>query len=257
MISPAFSRSQLEATPTTSAFESTHISESTGTVVVAPSDKCGSTLCACPKHMAPADAHAAVGQHANASRLLHSSDELQPSSSDEADVMQTEQLLQQAGRKLPTASAETDGTSMHQQQPSQQQEAMQGQSDSEDDSWTPGQQPSNAEVAYEEEEVWDPTDHTAQYCANCTAPLYGLHCSDCGHSSERDRVLFQCASPRPLDSGAGERGQAPVIVWDDEMLLHEEGKPVPHPERPDRLKAIMGHLTGHGLTGRCQAAVGC
>eukprot|EP00775_Hariotina_reticulata_P008120 gene8120-8314_t len=128
---------------------------------------------------------------------------------------------------------------------------MQEQSDSEDDSWTPGQQQSNAEVAYEQEEMWDPNGRPAQYCANCTAPLYGLQCSDCGHSSELNSALFQCASPRPLCIDTAAPGQGPVIVWDDEMLLHEEGKAVPHPERPDRLRAIMGHLTGHGLTGHC------
>jgi hypothetical protein len=33
------------------------------------------------------------------------------------------------------------------------------------------------------------------------------------------------------------------------MLLHEEGKAVPHPERPDRLRAIMARLVGNGLAG--------
>jgi len=42
-----------------------------------------------------------------------------------------------------------------------------------------------------------------------------------------------------------------VLIWDEEMLLHDEGKAVPHPERPDRLRAIMAQLTRSGLAGMC------
>lgn len=38
-------------------------------------------------------------------------------------------------------------------------------------------------------------------------------------------------------------------VYDERMLLHEEGKRHPHPERPDRLRAIMCRLRASGLAG--------
>jgi hypothetical protein len=145
----------------------------------------------------------------------------------------------------------------HAQQQDQQEQQQQRQSSSEDDSWTPGQpQSSDVHAADadldDDEESWDPNGPPPQYCTNCTARLYQPPtCSDCGHSSEQDGSLFEAISSAESTAGTAAAAAAgrPLIIWDDEMLLHEEGKAVPHPERPDRLRAIMARLVGNGPAG--------
>jgi hypothetical protein len=104
---------------------------------------------------------------------------------------------------------------------------------------------------YEEEEL--------VYCTNCTAALYtSFHCEDCGHSKALDTTLFSCEQQShatgSLALALGREAQPPpqqrpLLIWDEHMLLHDEGKLEPHPERPDRLRAIMAQLTRSGLTG--------
>jgi hypothetical protein len=147
----------------------------------------------------------------------------------------------------------------HAQQQDQQEQQQQRQSSSEDDSWTPGQPQSSGGDVHaadadldDDEESWDPNGPPPQYCTNCTARLYQPPtCSDCGHSSEQDGSLFEAISSAESTAGTAAAAAAgrPLIIWDDEMLLHEEGKAVPHPERPDRLRAIMARLVGNGPAG--------
>lgn len=193
--------------------------------------KCGSTASAGPD-MAPADIQ--QGQHT----IQHVIGPVCPVSQQEQQQQQSQldKHNRQAALQLP----------VEQQQPT----------DSADDSWTPGQPQSsedNAGVADYEEETWDPNGPPPQYCTNCTARLYTQECSDCGHSSEQDGTLFDGSSgisktAAPL-ADPQQQVNKPLIIWDDDMLLHEEGKAVPHPERPDRLRAIMAQLMGNKLTG--------
>lgn len=219
----------------TADYPVTHRSLSTDSGVATDSvaaDRCGSTAGAGPK-MAPADTQ--QGQHT----LQHViSSVLPPSHTQQEQQSQPDKQLQQAPLQLP----------VDQPQPT----------DSADDSWTPGQPQSsedNADVADYGEETWDPTGAPPQYCTNCTARLYTNECSDCGHSSEHDGTLFDSSSgtSSAADVAAHSHHQhsKPLIIWDDDMLLHEEGKAVPHPERPDRLRAIMARLVGNQLTGDC------
>ena len=43
-----------------------------------------------------------------------------------------------------------------------------------------------------------------------------------------------------------------VLCWDERMELHEEGGPSMHPERPDRVRAVMARLQAAQLAGRCR-----
>ena len=43
--------------------------------------------------------------------------------------------------------------------------------------------------------------------------------------------------------------QCTVLAWDERMTLHAEGRHNPHPERPDRLRAVMARLLDSGLAG--------
>lgn len=42
-----------------------------------------------------------------------------------------------------------------------------------------------------------------------------------------------------------------MLAYDERMLLHrdESARGSPHPERPDRIKAVMARLERAGLTG--------
>jgi hypothetical protein len=101
-----------------------------------------------------------------------------------------------------------------------------------------------------DEAAWDPDMPPPVYCTNCTARLYiSDRCSDCGHSNEQDSELLTCSAVSADAAAAGPAGECPLIIWDESMLLHQEGKLEPHPERPDRLRAVMAQLSSNGLTG--------
>jgi histone deacetylase 6 len=101
-----------------------------------------------------------------------------------------------------------------------------------------------------DEAAWDPQMPPPVYCTNCTARLYVVdRCSDCGHSNEHDSELLTCSAVSADTAAAAPAGECPLIIWDESMLLHEEGKHEPHPERPDRLRAVMAQLSSNGLTG--------
>ena len=46
-----------------------------------------------------------------------------------------------------------------------------------------------------------------------------------------------------------QHGQSVALVWDERMEMHEEGKVCPHPERPDRVRAIMSCILASNLAG--------
>ena len=146
-----------------------------------------------------------------------------------------------------------------------------------------------------------------RHCLNCTGPLWGHICMDCGHMMAHDDELFaptlasaaalhrprlqvrsacggernresrtcaavasacarsscQTAKPaHPQHSPCSPRlpallllcqGDAlTVISWDERMELHEESGSSMHPERPDRVRAVMARLQAAELAGRCR-----
>lgn len=123
-----------------------------------------------------------------------------------------------------------------------------------------------------------------RFCTNCTGQMspHEPTCDQCGHDLSDDERLFsghpsQASSSSDLPSlvslpalllnpesshasdeqasashdGSGvQRDSRPVLLWDDRMLLHEEqGGSSPHPERPDRLRAVVSLLLESGLGG--------
>lgn len=114
------------------------------------------------------------------------------------------------------------------------------------------------EGSYEADEQEEEEEEELVYCTNCTAALYtSFQCDDCGHAKAQDTSLFSCEQQHATGSMAlalpphahQQPQQRPLLIWDEHMLLHDEGKVEPHPERPDRLRAIMAQLTRSGLTG--------
>ncbi|GAA0142120.1 histone modifying enzyme [Lithospermum erythrorhizon] len=131
----------------------------------------------------------------------------------------------------------------------------------------------------EEDCDWQPIEKHVEivkwFCVNCTmANLDGLvHCDVCGEHRQSGilrRGFF--ASPYLPDGGACVHesdgiqkykdscfqkfgsDRATLIGFDERMLLHEEVvmKSHPHPERPDRLRAIAASLETAGIfPGKC------
>lgn len=236
MISP--STLVFTTTATDSITHKSYSSDSAAAVHSPAVDKCGRIEGAAIS-MAPAET--SPGQ-----RDIQIALSSQPTSSHD-QLMQHQEQKDLHSNSLQQASAQP--LTVEDQQPT----------DSADGSWDPGQAQSsgeNVDVADYEEETWDPNGPPPQYCTNCTARLYAPECSDCGHSSEHDDSLFGHGSGTAKAEGlpvTQQHQRCPFIIWDDEMLLHEEGKAVPHPERPDRLRAIMSRLVGNGLAGKLRS----
>ena len=83
---------------------------------------------------------------------------------------------------------------------------------------------------------------------------------DCGHCPQKDAQLMSGTLQVPHGCMAGLPGAtstAPrppssartVLVYDERMEQHVEGRHQPHPERPDRIRAVMARLLASGLAG--------
>lgn len=86
----------------------------------------------------------------------------------------------------------------------------------------------------------------ASPCCGLTPVVPALQ--GCSHDALQDGSIFSTASP------SGQREVSPegtVLAYDERMLLHrdESARGSPHPERPDRIKAVMARLERAGLTG--------
>lgn len=100
------------------------------------------------------------------------------------------------------------------------------------------------------------------FCTNCTMPNSedACNCHGCGEHKDygiphqefsQDQISSDSAAVRCQDSSS-ETGTA--VGFDERMLLHSEVemKSHPHPERPDRLRAIAASLASAGLfPGKC------
>jgi hypothetical protein len=72
-------------------------------------------------------------------------------------------------------------------------------------------------------------------------------CEDCGHCPSQDDALF--AAIQMQSSSAARNEQRVALLYDERMELHVEGGASPHPERPDRIRAVMARLLSTGLGG--------
>ncbi|PWA71675.1 histone deacetylase 15 [Artemisia annua] len=137
----------------------------------------------------------------------------------------------------------------------------------------------------EDDSDWDPLEKQLEnhitivkwFCINCTMVNFGdtLYCHICGEHKESGilRHGFLASPLQQADSiqniplkrngeskASSSQTLAPhkltAVGFDDRMLLHYEAekKSVPHPERPDRLRAIAASLATAGIfPGRCHA----
>ncbi|KAL5726033.1 histone deacetylase [Ranunculus cassubicifolius] len=126
----------------------------------------------------------------------------------------------------------------------------------------------------DEDSDWDPSqcDSKRWFCTNCTMVNIDdvLHCDICGEYKD-SKILTQGFFASNIAQEAddtelrtevrdrykvleSEKDSQTAVGFDERMLLHSEVemKSQPHPERPDRLRAIAASLSVAGIfPGRC------
>ncbi len=86
--------------------------------------------------------------------------------------------------------------------------------------------------------------------------LVGCLRQECGHDPEDDDALFSTEQQQQhgpgLFAAVAQEGMSPgttLLAYDERMTLHEEDAASPHPERPDRIRAVIARLLSTGLAG--------
>jgi len=71
---------------------------------------------------------------------------------------------------------------------------------------------------------------------------------DCGHDAVNDDALFSSTpslGEQPARPSPGVTG----LAFDERMTMHAERSSALHPERPDRIRAVIARLQASGLAG--------
>ena len=87
---------------------------------------------------------------------------------------------------------------------------------------------------------------------------------ECGHDPEDDDALFSTERRQQhgpgLQAASAQEGTpsgTTLLAYDERMTLHEEDAASPHPERPDRIRAVIARLLSTGLAGAAPNISGC
>ncbi|XP_066396762.1 histone deacetylase 15 isoform X5 [Miscanthus floridulus] len=112
----------------------------------------------------------------------------------------------------------------------------------------------------EDDSDWEPASRLVEnrwFCFNCTMPIVDeiTHCMNCHELKGSvvdgyDVFKKQIAQTALLSADTEFLPVSTAIGFDERMLLHSEQlevKPNPHPERPDRLRAIAASLAAAGI----------
>ena len=78
------------------------------------------------------------------------------------------------------------------------------------------------------------------YCYTCL--------QDCGHDAVNDEALFS-STPRLGEQPARPSSGVTGLAFDERMTMHAERSSALHPERPDRIRAVIARLQASGLAG--------
>lgn len=102
----------------------------------------------------------------------------------------------------------------------------------------------------------EPVVRPHRYCLNCTGRVLLDQdlCRNCGHLASADAELLLLSSPPPPESDHPGGDGRVALLFDERMELHDEIKKMgcPHPERPDRIRAVVARLLATGLKDRCR-----
>ncbi|KAM0852262.1 hypothetical protein ACQ4PT_051863 [Festuca glaucescens] len=112
----------------------------------------------------------------------------------------------------------------------------------------------------EEDDIdWEPSARLVEnrwFCLNCTVPNMDevTHCQNChelkgSEVAGYDDFKTHIAQTALVSADTASQLVSTAIGFDERMLLHSEIeiKPNPHPERPDRLRAIAASLAAAGI----------
>lgn len=79
---------------------------------------------------------------------------------------------------------------------------------------------------------------------------------DCGHDAINDDALFSSTArlgEQPAQPSSGVTG----LAFDERMTMHAEQSAALHPERPDRIRAVIARLQASGLAGALCPVLTC
>ena len=71
----------------------------------------------------------------------------------------------------------------------------------------------------------------------------------CDWLSEDDPKLFEWGPSQRAPEPSRLQASGTALVFDTRMELHADAKARPHPERPDRIRAVVARLMASGLAG--------
>lgn len=110
--------------------------------------------------------------------------------------------------------------------------------------------PEEVDAGYESSDDMDFMN--ARHCINCTGDLWGDTCTACGYEDGQEMSIFRPQLDTPSQPRSFQANGSTVISFDDRMLLHDEDMLPLHPERADRIRAVMARLHAAQLEGRCR-----
>ena len=90
--------------------------------------------------------------------------------------------------------------------------------------------------------------HHALVAITCTSSPDQLLLQSCQREAADDDGLFAHSLGQLAVPASTARGGV-ALVFDERMQLHAECRPRPHPERPDRIRAVIARLMSSGLAG--------
>jgi hypothetical protein len=89
-------------------------------------------------------------------------------------------------------------------------------------------------------------------CGSAKSKIWGPCCVQaCGYMDGHEASIFDPVVAPPLRASMLGASGSTVISYDDRMLLHDENMLPLHPERGDRIRAVMARLNAAQLTGGC------
>lgn len=77
-------------------------------------------------------------------------------------------------------------------------------------------------------------------------------CMLCGHDARLDACDFPTSISSSISTATSSSCSDVLLAYDDRMNFHSKGVGSPHPERPDRLRAVMSKLLASGLADCCK-----
>ena len=83
-----------------------------------------------------------------------------------------------------------------------------------------------------------------------------IYAQGCHRDASEDEQLFSHTLVEAVPAQPQVLGRT-ALVFDERMQLHAEASSRPHPERPDRIRAVIARLMSSGLAGERLSCWAC